>query len=77
MGVSVHERKGRITSLLLRHWVGLPGERNRGKRRAKAVGVTGARIVRQRCRWCDSEWEVVKLKREVGRQFQIGGKKRW
>lgn len=28
--------------------------------------MTGARIERQRCRWCDSEWEVVNLKKRGG-----------
>jgi hypothetical protein len=60
MAVSVRERKGRITCLLLRHKVGLPGERNRGKKRAKAVRVTRDRIERQRCR----RWEAVKLKKK-------------
>lgn len=58
--MSVRERKGRITSLLLRDRVALL-ERNRGRRRVKTGGVTGAETEKQRDRWCDSEWEEVKL----------------
>lgn len=47
---SVRERKDRITSLLLRDRVGLPGERNTVAGRAKAGGVTGAEIEKQRDR---------------------------
>lgn len=47
---SVHEREDRITSLLSRDRVGLPGERNTGTGRAKAGGVTGAEIEKQRDR---------------------------
>lgn len=64
--VSVRDRKGRITCLLLRDRVGLPGETNRGRRRAKAGGVTGAEIEKQRGRWCDSEWEEVTLEKRGG-----------
>ena len=48
--MSVRERKGRITSLLLRDRVGLLRERKIGRRGAKAGGVTGAEIEKQRDR---------------------------
>lgn len=44
---SVRERKDRITSLLFRDRVGLPGERYTGRGRAKAGGVTGTEIEKQ------------------------------
>lgn len=46
----MREREDRITSLLSQDRVGLPGERHTGTGRAKAGGVTGAEMEKQRDR---------------------------